>query len=49
MKKAAKKSTTSTRAAVKKQAIKDLAAGQKAGAVKGGRKAVSTPTYGCSQ
>lgn len=47
MKKSAKKGTASTRAGVKKTAIKDLTAGQKAGTVKGGLKAFSQPTYGC--
>lgn len=40
MKKAAKKTTT--RAAVKKTSVKDLAVGSKAGGVKGGLKADTT-------
>ncbi len=48
MKKAAKKSTASTRAGVKKTALKDLAAGQKAAGVKGGRKAPGQVTYSCN-
>ena len=48
MKKAATKGSASPRAGVKKSAIKDLSTGAKAAGVKGGKKAFSQPSYGCS-
>lgn len=49
MKKSGRKSSASTRAGVKKTAIKDLATGQKADGVVGGKKDFPLKTHDCAK